>query len=169
MFTPIFSMLFEEAAARGGIPWWVWLILIIILLVILWFWFGRDEDTGAEAEPKVAEAPAPEAEVAAAPVVEAEVAPEPEPEAETEVEVEPSDLKKIEGIGPKVASLLFESGILTFTQLAETPIDKLEELLKENKLQMMKPTTWPEQAKLAAGGDWEALEKLQDELQGGTR
>ena len=29
------------------------------------------------------------------------------------------------------------------------------------------PDSWPRQAALAANGDWETLEKLQDELQGG--
>mgnify|MGYP001035149878 CR=1 FL=1 len=29
--------------------------------------------------------------------------------------------------------------------------------------------TWAEQAELAAKGDWDALEKLQDELSGGRR
>jgi len=106
--------------------------------------------------------------------------PEPEPKAasepqesttppETAVEnpVEPDDLKKLEGIGPKVASLLNENGITTFAQLAETPVEKLDEILEANKLQMMHPGSWPQQAKLAAAGDWDALEKLQGELQGG--
>ncbi len=168
MFAQLFSFLFEEAAARGGIPWWVWLIIIIILLVFLWFWFGREDEAAGEAAAEVATEP--EVEVAAEEAgaeAEAEVAPEPEPEAEPAVEAEPSDFKKIEGIGPKVASLLNGAGIATFAQLAETPVEKLEGLLKENKLQMMKPDSWPEQAKLAAAGEWEALQKLQDELQGG--
>jgi hypothetical protein len=29
------------------------------------------------------------------------------------------------------------------------------------------PATWPEQAKLAAEGNWEELKKRQDELKGG--
>jgi hypothetical protein len=31
----------------------------------------------------------------------------------------------------------------------------------------MDPESWPEQAALAAKGDWDALKKLQDELDGG--
>ena len=99
-----------------------------------------------------------------------EVEPEPEPEPELEPEpesVESDDLKKIEGIGPKVASILNENGILTFVQLAEADVDKLNEMLDAASLQMMDPATWPEQAKLAAAGDWDALQKLQDELSGG--
>ena len=32
---------------------------------------------------------------------------------------------------------------------------------------MADPTTWPKQAKMAAAGDWDALKKWQDELDGG--
>jgi hypothetical protein len=34
---------------------------------------------------------------------------------------------------------------------------------------MMDASTWPQQAKLAAKGDWDGLEKLQDELSGGRK
>jgi predicted flap endonuclease-1-like 5' DNA nuclease len=105
--------------------------------------------------------------------VEVEVEPESEPEDELEEEAEPEappepdDLKKLEGIGPKVANLLNENGITTFAQLADTPVEKLEEILEANKLQMIHPGSWPKQARLAADGNWEAFEKLQDELHGG--
>ena len=36
--------------------------------------------------------------------------------------VEPDELRKIEGIGPKIAEILNEHGILTFEQLAETKV-----------------------------------------------
>ncbi|MCB0662914.1 MAG: 50S ribosomal protein L27 [Saprospiraceae bacterium] len=79
------------------------------------------------------------------------------------------DLKKIEGVGPKIASLLNDAGILTFVQLAETDPEKIKEILAEagNRYKMHDPTTWPTQAGLAAAGNWEELEKLQDELKGG--
>jgi len=49
-------------------------------------------------------------------------------------------------------------------------VSRLEELLAEAGLSALaKPTTWPEQASLAATGDWEALEALQNELKGGRR
>jgi hypothetical protein len=34
---------------------------------------------------------------------------------------------------------------------------------------MHTPTTWPQQAKLAADGKWDELKKLQDELKGGKK
>ncbi|RLD03724.1 MAG: 50S ribosomal protein L21, partial [Chloroflexi bacterium] len=79
----------------------------------------------------------------------------------------PDILKKLEGIGPKVESILNEAGIKTFADLAKADVEALREVLATAKLQMMDPSGWIEQAELAAKGDWDALEKLQDELKGG--
>ncbi|NBD35574.1 MAG: hypothetical protein GVY30_06205 [Chloroflexi bacterium] len=85
--------------------------------------------------------------------------------------VEPDELRKIEGVGPKIAEILNEHGILTFEQLAETRVGRLEEILEEAgpRFRMAVPETWPEQAALAAVGDWEGLRLFQDELVGGRR
>jgi predicted flap endonuclease-1-like 5' DNA nuclease len=93
----------------------------------------------------------------------------PEETEDTPPSSSPDDLKKIEGIGPKVSQLLNESGILTFAQLAQTDVSKLREILQEAgpRFKMMEPESWPEQAGLAAKGDWDGLAKLQDELDGG--
>ena len=97
-------------------------------------------------------------------------APEPEATLETEEAAEPDDLKRIEGIGPKISSVLQAAGIATFAQLAATDIDRLKQVLMEAGLAALtNPTTWPEQARLAAAGDWDALEVLQGDLQGGRR
>jgi len=79
------------------------------------------------------------------------------------------DLRKIEGIGPKIAGLLKERGIETFSQLAGAKVKTLEEVLKEAgpRFRMHKPGSWPKQAKLAAAGKWDDLKTLQDELDGG--
>ena len=79
------------------------------------------------------------------------------------------DLKKIEGIGPKIAGLLADAGIVDFKTLAEAEVDKLKEVLEAagNRYKMHDPTTWPDQAKLAVEGNWDALKALQDELKGG--
>ncbi len=81
----------------------------------------------------------------------------------------PDNLRKIEGIGPKVAQLLNEAGILTSEQLAQTESDRLRTILEEagGVFKAMDPASWPEQAGLAAKGDWEALKILQDQLDGG--
>jgi predicted flap endonuclease-1-like 5' DNA nuclease len=63
------------------------------------------------------------------------------------------DLKKIEGIGPKIESVLQEAGIRTYAQLAVTGADRLKLILKDAGVRAA-PDTWPEQARLAAVGDW---------------
>jgi NADH-quinone oxidoreductase subunit I len=83
---------------------------------------------------------------------------------------EPDDLKRIEGIGPKIAAVLQAAGITTFAQLADTDVDRIKQVLEEadpNLLRLAEPSTWPKQAKLAAAGKWAALEKWQDRLKGG--
>ncbi|MEL6653060.1 MAG: helix-hairpin-helix domain-containing protein, partial [Bacteroidota bacterium] len=81
------------------------------------------------------------------------------------------NLTKIEGIGPKIAGLLKEDGIDTFAKLGKASQKKLKAVLDAAgpRFKMHSPSTWPEQAKLAAKGEWDALKKLQDELDGGKR
>lgn len=82
----------------------------------------------------------------------------------------PDDLTRIEGIGPKISSLLQAAGITTFAQLAATDVDRLEQILTDADLgALTDPKTWPEQARLAAAGEWDRLEVLQDELKGGRQ
>tara|TARA_R110002051_G_scaffold86498_2_gene152371 strand:+ start:39434 stop:40135 length:702 start_codon:yes stop_codon:yes gene_type:complete len=79
------------------------------------------------------------------------------------------DLKKIEGVGPKIASILTENGYGTFELLSKATVKSLEGILKSAgpRYTMHKPGTWPKQAKLAAAGDWDKLKTLQDKLDGG--
>jgi predicted flap endonuclease-1-like 5' DNA nuclease len=81
----------------------------------------------------------------------------------------PDDLTKIEGIGPKISSLLHAGGIKTFEALSKTAVSRLQEILNAAgpRYQMHKPGSWPKQSGLAAAGKWDELEKLQDELDGG--
>lgn len=79
------------------------------------------------------------------------------------------DLKKIEGVGPKIASLLNAAGIVTFADLGKAKLSTLKEVLDNagKRFQMHDPKTWSKQAKLAAKGDWATLKTLQDKLNGG--
>ena len=88
-------------------------------------------------------------------------------ETKSEKKAEAGDLTKIEGIGPKVSKLLNEAGISTFDALSKAKVEDLQNILNNAGLKMMDPTTWPEQAKLAADGDWDTLKTLQDKLSGG--
>lgn len=78
-----------------------------------------------------------------------------------------TDLTKIEGIGPKIQSILKSKGIRTFADLSKAKTKDLKEYLEENSLSYHDPSTWSKQAKMAAEGQWEELEKWQDELDGG--
>jgi hypothetical protein len=143
-----FSGSFQVVSQLRGIPWWVWLLVIVVLLALLvWWWLRYPEEKAAPAAKAEAEAPRP--------IVEAP---------------EPDDLTRIEGIGPKISSLLRAAGIVTFAQLAATNVSRLKQIIAEAGLSALAdPTTWPEQAGLAAAGQWDALETLQDELKGGRR
>lgn len=79
------------------------------------------------------------------------------------------DLKKIEGIGPKIESLLKEAGIHTFSDLENTPAEKVREILDAAgpTFNLADPDTWGKQAGLAAAGKWDELKELQDKLKGG--
>ena len=76
------------------------------------------------------------------------------------------DLKKIEGIGPKIASTLVEAGIVTFADLAKAKSEAISEIIASVRGNHV-TDTWPAQAKLAADGKWDELKKWQDELDGG--
>ncbi len=82
----------------------------------------------------------------------------------------PDNLKRIEGIGPKTAAILQAAGISTFAQLASASVAQLKAILVEAGLRsLVDPSTWPEQAALAAEEKWDELAALQDQLKGGRR
>ncbi|TLP82594.1 50S ribosomal protein L21 [Maribacter sp. ACAM166] len=77
------------------------------------------------------------------------------------------DLKKIEGIGPKIAETLIAAGISSFAELAKTDSAKISEIIADVRGNHV-TETWPKQAQLAADGKWDELQKWQDELDGGV-
>lgn len=81
------------------------------------------------------------------------------------------DLKKIEGIGPKIEQLLNEGDIFTFQQMIDGGVDKIQAILdKAGPLyKVHDPGTWTNQARLAAEGKWDELLIMQTELKGGKK
>ena len=79
------------------------------------------------------------------------------------------NLKKVEGIGPKIEQLLFDDGIYTWATLATTEVSRIQNVLDKAgpRYRVHNPGSWPMQAKMAAEGKWEALNKWQDEHKGG--
>jgi len=149
----------------------IWVPLTIILLIILLFWWGltrnripKETESDAEVldieetEPIINEQPNGLAE---------EVDRSAEIDEPTDTH-EPDDLKLIDGIGPKIEVVLADAGITTFAQLANSDPDLLEKIVRDDAgIRLAKPSSWPEQASLAAAGDWEGLEILQGELSAG--
>lgn len=147
-----------------GLPWWAWLLLGAVLLGLLYFLMRGNKNatpTAREVERAAAAAPAaPAAPTRAAAPVAATATPAP---------AKPDDLTKIEGIGPKISSVLIAAGITTFRKLADAPLDELQSILNTADIHgsFGDPTTWGAQASLAAAGDWDALASLQESLKGG--
>lgn len=75
----------------------------------------------------------------------------------------------VEGIGPKIESLLVADGIKTLADLAKAKTSALSEILKKAgaRYSMHKPDTWPQQAALARDEKFDELKALQDKLDGG--
>lgn len=126
-----------QLKAGIGLPWWAWLLVLVVAFIIL-----------AMLTPKV----------------------EPEMVSARETKTNPSpeqqDLTRIEGIGPKIQDGMRQHGIHSFAQLAEMDVAALRALLGVIGIGA-DPSTWPAQARLAAAGNWEALQNMQDELTGG--
>ncbi|MGD8791185.1 MAG: hypothetical protein PVF47_01425 [Anaerolineae bacterium] len=159
----------------GGLLGLVFAVAGVVLFgwLLWWLWSQQERDEAAVVEIELDTGP---------PAVEPEVEePEAEEEAPEEAPLEAEepeeapaadDLKRIEGIGPRISGVLQEAGIGTFARLAEMEAEQIKEVLAEvdpRLGRLARPATWPEQAALAAEGQWEALEALQAELKGGRR
>lgn len=146
--------------------------LVLFGWLLWWLWSQQDREKAAVVEIELETVPppvgGPDVEIVAA----AE-APEAEDEvAESQEVAAADDLKRIEGIGPRIAQVLQEAGITTFARLAEMEAAQIEEVLAETDprlARLARTATWPEQAALAAEGQWDVLEALQGDLKGGRR
>ncbi len=76
------------------------------------------------------------------------------------------DLQIVEGIGPKIELLLNEAGIRTRQELAAASVASLRNILEKAgaDYQLADPSSWPQQAALAAAGKWWELKQLQDTM-----
>ena len=151
-----FVLAFSNAQGGRGALWWIWLIIIIaIVIFLIWMIFKPSGTEKTKEEEKRTES---------------KELKERTEEVIKKGEDKEDDLKLIEGIGPKVSQILKEHGIKTFKDLSKKDPEDIKKLLESKGIRgIVDPTTWPEQAKLAAEGKWEELKKLQKELKGGRR
>lgn len=82
-----------------------------------------------------------------------------------------NDLTVVEGIGPKINELFNNAGIKTFGQLAAATVPQMRKILDDggSRFRIANPSTWAQQAALAAENKWEELKKLQDKLSAGVK
>lgn len=78
--------------------------------------------------------------------------------------VQPDDLTRIWGLGEKAQMVLNAAGVMIYEQLARLTPEELDVLIGETGLRARYEETWPEQARLAVDGDWEALEAYRERL-----
>ncbi|MFY0645079.1 MAG: hypothetical protein JXR19_11480 [Bacteroidia bacterium] len=94
-----------------------------------------------------------------------------EPMASSSSESTKDDLTIIEGVGPKIQSLLNEGGVHSYDQIIQMNPQAIRDILIKSgpTYAVHDPTTWAEQSVLAKNGEIEKLKMLQKELKGGKR
>ena len=80
--------------------------------------------------------------------------------------VKADNLKLIEGIGPKLETILLENGIITFKDLSKAKVATLRTILEKAgpRYNVHNPSTWAKQARFAANGKMADLKKYQGTL-----
>ncbi len=83
--------------------------------------------------------------------------------------VKSDNLQIIEGVGPKMESVLKENGVNSHSDLAAQTPDSLQTILGKygDKYKIIDPTTWAQQAGYAANGDFDGMIDLQKKLDTG--
>lgn len=146
----VLSSCVQQETTTAGMPWWGWVIIILVIFLLFWLVFrSRPTEEAKTPPPAVAK----QEKVAEVPSV--------------ATPLQPDDLTIIEGIGPKINSILQAAGVNTFTQLAALEPQRITEILTAGGIRLADPKTWPEQARLAAAGEMEKLHAYQDTLKGG--
>ena len=139
---------------------WVGLLIVIVVIIVVWWLLARFAKQKPQAFDVNHEAEAMHANIVETPQRMESVA-------VPSASAQPDNLVILEGIGPKVNTLLQAQGIKTFAQLSATEVSRLKSILEANGLQFMDPSSWPQQAKLAAEGKMDELQMLMGSLKGG--
>lgn len=134
-----------------------WTVGLIALAVFFWLWSRREAT--AERDAGAAEA-AEEAVQEAEDLMKRTIV-----RREDDAEAESDNLTRINGIGAVFETVLNEAGIRTYATLARASVDELEAIIEASgRSRPGRLETWPQQAELAASGDWDGLSRFVDEL-----
>jgi predicted flap endonuclease-1-like 5' DNA nuclease len=142
---------------KRGMPWWLGFQLAVGIGMLVWYWTRFQEQKGETPFGKGVKLPPEDMEE---PVISS---------SEDEPVGEPDDLTLIWGIGPRVSVALQGAGVSRFTQLADMDGDQILDVLRGAGVRLANTQSWPEQARLAAAGDWEGLKELHAELRAARR
>jgi uncharacterized membrane protein HdeD (DUF308 family) len=170
-------LLMNAGGAASWLPWVLGALAILGGILTLVAAFGlrnvehkiedaKDQaaDMASQAKSAQAAAAAAAVEAASAQDVQADTVADVVEEAVEELVVQ--DLTAVEGIGPKISAALQAAGVNNYADLAAMSPEQISAILKDAGLSA-DPSTWPEQSQLAAAGNMEDLQALQDKLQGG--
>jgi len=137
-----------------------WTVGLIALAVFFWLWSRREaaveRDAGAAEAAEAAEEAVQEAEDLMKRTI---------VRRDDEADAAPEDLTRINGIGAVFQTVLNDAGIHSYADLAQATVDELEAIIEASgRSRPGRLETWPQQAALAAKGDWDALSRFVDEL-----
>jgi len=154
----------HEENTRGFSWWWVLPWLAVGLAALFYLLWTRRKD-GAIIQPVQIDLSFIRGAVSPQEPLNEESAPAAEPAPQTiepqpETTAKPDDLTKISGIGPKIAALLQDQGLKTFSELAAATPERLREILQSANVRLADPATWPDQARLAAAGKVDELKEF---------
>ena len=70
----------------------------------------------------------------------------------------PDDLTQLNGIGPRISTILSDGGVTTYEELEHTDPSELRKIIAQGgALPPSSLDSWPTQASYAARGDWQGL------------
>jgi len=121
-------------------PWRYGLKLGLAAALFVWWWLQNQREEDVEVTETRVVLPPDDAMPAPAPAA--------KPKAPT---AEPDDLTRIDGIGPKYASVLADAGVTTFAKLAKMKPDIVQEIFRTATGRAPDPSDWIDQASKLSG------------------
>ncbi len=157
----------DNQPGQHQLTWWGWLLIVTGLMLFAWliYLLTRDKTPRPSVPHRMAE---PVKDSAFETIKENSIL----KTISTIEEIKPAthvphlhdDFTIIEGIGPKINTVLQGAGISTFSDLAELDSEKIKSIISHAGIKLPITSSWIEQAKLAADNKMEELKALQATL-----